>query len=162
MGIQLKDLKSSLALHPDSLPRFIMPNRDQVPAHFHITEVGHVAKRFIDCGGTLHDTTHTCLLQLHVADDVEHRMNAGTFAKILQLGGRVLPHDDLPVEVEYDCCVVAHFPIASATFASRYVNLQLGESHTACRAKAKCGSGDSGCGGHNAKTTGRSAEMACC
>ena len=64
--MKLNELKATLALAPDALPRFILPDGDVVPAHFHITEVGHVAKRFIDCGGTLHDTTDTCLLQTYV------------------------------------------------------------------------------------------------
>ncbi|MDQ2945053.1 MAG: DUF6428 family protein, partial [Acidobacteriota bacterium] len=114
--MKLHQLKATLALHPTALPLFILPDGDQIPAHFHVTEVGHIAKRFIDCGGTLHDTTDTCLLQTCVADDVDHRLNAGTFAKILQLGEQVLPHDNLEVEVEYDCCVVAQYPIASARF----------------------------------------------
>ena len=91
--MKLTELKAILREHPSAYPRFILPDGDQVPAHFHITEVGHVAKRFIDCGGKLHDKTDTCLLQTYVADDVDHRLNAGTFAKILDLGAQVLPHD---------------------------------------------------------------------
>jgi hypothetical protein len=155
--MKLHDLKATLALHPDALPRFILPDGDQIPAHLHITEVGHIAKRFIDCGGTLHDTTDTCLLQTYVADDVDHRLNAATFAKILQLGDRVLPHDQLEVEVEYDCCVVAQYPIASATFTGEFVELQLGEKHTDCLAKAKCGIADD-----QARADRRSATAGCC
>lgn len=145
LGMKLKDLKATLALHPDALPRFILPDGDQIPAHFHITEVGHVAKRFIDCGGKLHDTTDTCLLQTYVANDVEHRLTAGTFAKILQLGDQVLPHDDLDVQVEYDCCVVAQYPIATAELNGDHLELQLGEKHTACLAKDRCGIDGNGC-----------------
>ena len=145
-NMKLKDLKTTLALHPDAFPRFILPDGDQIPAHFHITEVGHVAKRFIDCGGKLHDTTDTCLLQTYVADDVDHRLNAGTFAKILQLGDQVLPHDDLEVEVEYDCCVVAQYPVASASLLGDHVDIQLGEKHTDCLAKEKCGIDGQSCG----------------
>src|SRR5256885_8933248 len=108
--MKLDELKSALRAHRESTARFILPDGDLIPAHFHITEVGHVAKRFIDCGGALHDKKETCLLQTHVGDDVNHRLNAQTFAKILDLGGRVLPGDDLDVEVEYDCCVTAQYP----------------------------------------------------
>jgi len=144
--MKLKDLKATLALHPEARPRFTLPDGDQIPAHFHITEVGHIAKRFIDCGGTLHDTSDTCLLQTYVADDVEHRLDAGTFAKILQLGDQVLPHDDLEVEVEYDCCVVAQYPVASAEFSGDHIEIQLGEKHTDCLAKEKCGIEGQSCG----------------
>ena len=144
--VKLKDLKATLALHPEALPRFIMPDGDQIPAHYHITEVGHIAKRFIDCGGKLHDTSHTCLLQTYVADDFEHRLNAGTFAKILQLGDQVLPHDDLEVELEYEDCSITQSPITSAVFTGEYIELQLGEKHTDCLAKEKCGIDGASCG----------------
>jgi hypothetical protein len=152
--MKLHDLKATLALHPNALPRFILPDGDQIPAHFHITEVGHVAKRFIDCGGKLHDTTDTCLLQTYVADDVDHRLDAGRLAKILQLGDRVLPHDDLEVEVEYDCCVVAQYPIASATFTGVHVDLHLREKHTACLATEKCGVDGGSCSTSAAEVAG--------
>lgn len=158
-AMKLRDLESVLALHPDALPRFTLPDGDSIPAHFHITEVGHVAKRFIDCGGTLHETTDTCLLQTYVADDVEHRLTAGAFAKILQLGDRIMPHDDLDVEVEYDCCVVAQYPIASARFGGQYVELQLGEKHTDCLAQAKCGIDGVGC---EATANEATAAASCC
>jgi hypothetical protein len=135
--VKLRDLKATLALYPNALPRFTLPDGDQIPAHFHITEVGHVTKRFIDCGGKLHDRKDTCLLQTWVADDYEHRLTAGRFAKILQLGDQVLPHDDLEVEVEYDCCVVAQYPIASAEFAGEQIEIQLGEKRTACLARER-------------------------
>lgn len=155
--MQLKTLKTILRTHPDRGVRFILPDADIIPAHFHITEVGHVSKRFIDCGGKLHDTTDTCLLQTYVADDVEHRLDGGTFAKILDLGAEVLPHDELPVEVEYDCCVVAQYPIASAELRE-FIEIQLGQKHTDCLAKQKCGV-DEGCGSADKAEIGAAA---CC
>lgn len=158
--MNLTDLKSLLRSRPSAPLRFTLPDGDQIPAHFHITEVGHVAKRFIDCGGTLHDTTDTCLLQTYVADDVEHRLNAGTFAKILDLGNQVLPHDDLEVEVEYDCCVVAQYPIASGEEQGDVIELKLGEKHTDCIAKEKCGIDGVGCG--SGERTAAGAASSCC
>jgi len=32
---------------------FELPNGNLVPNHFHVTEVGKVAKHFIDCGGMI-------------------------------------------------------------------------------------------------------------
>lgn len=161
-GVKLKDLKSTLALHPEALPRFVMPDGDQIPAHFHITEVGHIGKRFIDCGGKLHDKKDTCLLQTYVAHDVDHRLNAGTFAKILQLGDQVLPHDDLEVEVEYEDCSITQSPLTSAEFMGEYIDLQLGEKHTDCLAKAKCGIDGSSCGGGEKDESGKEATASCC
>jgi hypothetical protein len=144
--MQLTELKSILRTQASAYPRFILPDGDRVPAHFHITEVGHVTKRFIDCGGKVHERIDTCLLQTHVAEDFEHRLDAGTFAKILDLGGQVLPGDDLPVEVEYDCCVVAQYPIDSAQLNGEYIAFQLREKHTACLAKRKCETDGEACG----------------
>ncbi len=135
--MQLKQLKATLALYPEALPRFILPHGDEIPAHYHITEVGHVAKRFIDCGGKVHERTDTCLLQTWLGDEEDHRLKAGTFAKILQLGDKVLPHDELEVEVEYDCCVVAQYPVASAHFTGTHLDLQLGAKRTACLARER-------------------------
>jgi hypothetical protein len=135
--MKLNELKALLRAHPTALPRFTLPDGDQIPSHFHITEVGHVTKRFIDCGGMLHDRTETCLLQTWLGEDTEHRLHAGTFAKILDLGAKVLPHDDVEVEVEYDCCVVAQYPITTAEVAGEYIELQLGEKHTDCLARRR-------------------------
>jgi hypothetical protein len=154
--MKLADLKTLLRAHPAAFPRFIMPDGDQIPAHFHITEVGHVAKRFIDCGGKLHDKTDTCLLQTYVADDVDHRLNAGTFAKILDLGAQVLPHDAVEVEVEYEDCALTQSPITSAAVTGDFIEFQLGEKHTDCLAKAKCGIDGNACG------TGTTAPASAC
>ncbi len=156
--MKLKDLKTTLALYPDALPRFTLPDGDQIPAHFHITEVGHVTKRFIDCGWKLHDLKDDCLLKAWVADDLEHRLTAARFAKILQLGDEVLPHDDLEVEVEYDCCVVAQYPIASAEFTGDHIELQLGNKRTDCLASERLESEDSCCGSPKEDT----AAASCC
>jgi hypothetical protein len=137
--MKLLELKSVLRTHPSLQVRLILPDGDHVPAHFHITEVGHIAKRFIDCGGTVHNRTNTCLLQTYVADDVDHRLSAGGFAKILDLGQQVLPHDDLEVEVEYEDCALSQYPIESAEVVGDHVELRLREKHTACLAKEKCG-----------------------
>jgi hypothetical protein len=143
--MKLNELKTILRSQPAALPRFIMPDGDQIPAHFHITEVGHIAKRFIDCGGKLHDKTDTCLLQTYVADDIDHRLNAGTFAKILDLGAQVLPRENLEVELEYEDCAITQSPITRAELNGDFIDLQLGEKHTDCLAKATCGIDGEGC-----------------
>ena len=33
--------------------KFLLPNGDLIPDHFHVTEVGIVTKNFIDCGGVI-------------------------------------------------------------------------------------------------------------
>ena len=149
--MKLNELKALLRSHPAAYPRFVLPDGDQIPAHFHITEVGHVTKRFIDCGGTLHDKTDRCVLQTWVADDLDHRLDARTFAKILDLSAQVLPHDDLEVEVEYDCCVVSQYPIDEARTKGNRIELRLGRKHTDCLAREKCGV--DGCGSDSETAT---------
>lgn len=34
---------------------FQLPNGTLVPNHFHVTEIGQITKKFIDCGGTLRE-----------------------------------------------------------------------------------------------------------
>ena len=158
----LKELKSVLRARPDAQPRFVLPEGGRVPAHFHVTEVGHITKRFIDCGGTLHAATDTCLLQTYVADDWEHRLDAGTLARILDLGEQILPHDDLEVEVEYEDRGVSQYPIASAGDEGEAILLQLAGKHTDCLAKEKCGIDGGCCGGDSAPTSAKTAAAGCC
>ncbi|HSP63151.1 MAG TPA: DUF6428 family protein [Pyrinomonadaceae bacterium] len=143
--MKLSELKSILGIHPTLFPRFILPDGDQVPAHYHLTEVGHVAKNFIDCGGTTRKT-ESCTLQLWSNDsDMEHRLDAGKFVKILQLGGRVLPHRDLDVEVEYDDYANSQFPITSCEVNGEHIDFTLSTKHTDCLARQKCGIGEDSC-----------------
>jgi hypothetical protein len=135
--MKLSEIKAALRSHPLAYPRFTLPDGDQIPAHFHITEVGYVTKRFIDCGGMLHDRNHTCVLQTWLGDDVDHRLKAGTLAKILDLGAQVIPHDDLDVAIEYDCCVVSQYPISSAEVVGDNIEFQLGQDGTDCLARRR-------------------------
>ena len=136
--MKLHELRSFLRAHPASFPRFILPGGQLIPAHFHITEVGHVAKKFVDCGGTFRERD-ACVLQTYVSDDLDHRLHAGRFADILDLGRPILPGDDLEVEVEWDCCVVSQYPITSACTIESRLEFQLAARHTDCLAKKKCG-----------------------
>lgn len=154
--MKLSQFKSHLRAHPDAFPRFILPSGEQIPAHFHVTEVGHVAKKFVDCGGTFRDSA-ACVLQTYVARDFEHRLTSGRLADILDLGQPILPNDDLEVNVEWDCCVVSQYPItAFATFDDR-IEFQLAAKHTDCLAQEKCGIGADSCGSVAAK-----AAAVCC
>ncbi|MEY2518831.1 MAG: hypothetical protein QOF24_590 [Verrucomicrobiota bacterium] len=134
--MKLSDLRSVLEKYPDTLPRFVLPDGDFIPPHAHVTEVGHVVKNFIDCGGVMR-RSETVLLQTHVGQDTDHRLKTDRFAKILQLGGKVLPHDQLEVEVEYDCCVVAQYPVAEVNPAGAHLDVILGKRRTQCLAQER-------------------------
>ena len=134
--MKLSDLRAVLEQHPNTLPHFVLPDGDSIPAHAHVTEVGHVVKNFIDCGGLI-GKSETVVLQTHVGQDIDHRLNSGTFAKILKLGERVLPHDQLDVEVEYDCCVVAQYPVLEVRPAGDHLDVLLGKRQTQCLAQER-------------------------
>ena len=49
--MKLSEIKSALSKVNEVT--FALPNGEQVPPHFHVTEVGNIQKHFIDCGGTI-------------------------------------------------------------------------------------------------------------
>ena len=130
------DLENALQANPELFPRFVLPDGDYIPAHAHLTEVGHLVRNFIDCGG-LTGKEEKVVLQTHVGSDTDHRLRSDRFAKILQLGSRVIPSTDLDVDVEYDCCVVAQYPIAEITPDGEHLNLILQRGRTQCRARER-------------------------
>ena len=127
----------ALALH------LMLPDGAFIPAHFHGTEVGRVQKDFIDCGGTVRSAT-SCVLQVWVADDRDHRLETTKLAGILRLAAPVLKAPDLPVEVEYEDGRVSQFPVSAAEVTPSGVLFHLGSKHTACLAPDRCGVGPAG------------------
>jgi hypothetical protein len=134
--MKLRELQGMLTEYPKTFPRFVLPNSDCIPAHAHVTEIGHVVRNFIDCGG-LTGREEKVLLQTHVGNDIDHRLQSDRLAKILRLGSRVIPSADLDVDVEYDCCVVAQYPITEATPDGEHLNLILQRGRTQCRARER-------------------------
>ena len=136
--MKLSLLTSLLQAHPDKQFRLILPSRDAVPVSFHITEVAHVQKRFLDCGGALH-TTNTCQLQAWVHTDTDHRLLAGKMAGVLGLAQKVLPENqDLDIEIEYEDTAISQYPVADYAVTDSEVILSLTAKHTDCLAKAVC------------------------
>jgi hypothetical protein len=144
--MKILELQGVLETHSNSFPRFVLPDGSHIPLHAQITEVGHAVKNFIDCGGLV-GREEKIVLQTHVGSNTDHRLKSDRFAKILQLGARVLPHSDLDVCVEYDCCVVSQYPISEAKIEGEYLDFILDREHTQCRAKerAKAAQSDTCC-----------------
>jgi hypothetical protein len=140
----VRELRSILAVHADSKMHWMLPDRSFVPVHYHITEVGRVQKDFIDCGGTVRSVA-SCLLQVWVADDTDHRLETTKLAAIMQIAEPVLKSDDLPVEVEYEEEAISQYPIAGVEVTPAGLLFSLGTKHTACLAPEKCGVDGSGC-----------------
>jgi hypothetical protein len=144
--MNLTEFKKLLSDHPGKLMRFVLPGGKSIPRHYHITEVGHVKKDFIDCGGTIR-TASACVLQAWVAaNDEDHRLEAGKLAAILLMADKILPGADLPVEVEYEAPVISQFTIAGSRLASDAIVFQLKKKHTDCLAKESCGLDGGSCG----------------
>src|SRR5438270_2118265 len=120
----LQDLQNALEANPRRFPRFVLPDGDYIPARAHVTEVGHVIRNFIDCGG-LTGKEEKVVLQTHLGNDTDHRLSSDRFAKILQLGDSVLPNHNLDVDIEYDCCVIAQYPICEARVEGANISLIL-------------------------------------
>jgi hypothetical protein len=142
----VSEFTSILAIHPEKLVRFIFDDGDVIPAHYHVTEVGHVKKDFIDCGGTVRSQA-TCLLQTWTHDDdKEHRLDSSKLLSILSLAGRHFPIADLEVEVEYEDCVISQFPVTGVEIHEDAITFWLADKHTACLAPEKCGLDGGACG----------------
>ena len=137
-------LERALAAAPDRPVHLMLPSGDFVPAHFHVTEVGRVRKDFIDCGGTVRSSS-ACVLQVWVADDKDHRLQASKLLDITKAAEALSIEDDLPVEIEYDSGVISQYPVVGAEHTSCGLIFYLGGKHTACLAPQKCGVGGGCC-----------------
>lgn len=140
----VKEFCAALATNPNATMHWMLPDKSFVPAHYHITEVGRVQKDFIDCGGTVRSST-ACMLQVWVANDVDHRLESSKLASIMDVAAPLLQSDELPVEVEYEEGVISQYPIGGMEVTPSGLLFYLGTKHTACLAPEKCKVGDTGC-----------------
>jgi arsenite methyltransferase len=142
--MKLSQFKALLESNRDKQFRLVLPNNKSVPIQFHITEVAHVQKRFIDCGGRIH-VAETCQLQAWVWKDTDHRLAAGKMADILKISEKVLPQNiDLDIEIEYEDTTISQYPVTRHLVTDDAVTLYLSNKHTDCLAKDVCLPGDAG------------------
>ena len=100
---------------------FQLPDQSLVPNHFHITEVGEITKRFIDCGGTVRKET-VVNFQLWNANDYDHRLHPEKLLKIIELSEKNLAIDNDSWAYHF----VVRF-VSGACRSYRYIN------HRSCR-----------------------------
>jgi len=126
---------SDFKMHLDGVERLVfgLQNGSVVPAHFHVTEVGQVAKNFIDCGGTVR-TELTVNFQLWEAEDFDHRLAPQKLKDIISLSEKVLGLKDAEIEVEYQQQTIGKFGLE---FDGK--NFLLTSKTTACLAEDQCG-----------------------
>lgn len=121
-------LQSNIALN------FQLENGEDIPKHFHITEVGFIQKHFIDCGGT-ERIEKKVNFQLWVDNtDPAHRLEASKLMKIIELSEQIIELPDAEIEVEYQQSTIGKFGLDY-----QGNSLVLTSSKTACLALDQCG-----------------------
>ena len=138
--MNINQLYITLCRNHDKPLLIMLPNGEFVPENFHVTEVGKVTKQFIDCGGTERETI-ACVLQVWVANDVDHRLKSNKLAKILELAEPLVgaTNGHLPVEIEYGSEYVSQYPLGDVEVTPGGLLFVLGAKKTACLAPDKCG-----------------------
>lgn len=112
---------------------FKLSDGTTIPAHFHVTEVGQVDKRFIDCGGVIrHESVVN--FQLWSADDVNHRLNPNKLLDIIRQSEDKLNISDAAIEVEYQSQTIGKYAL---DFDGK--SFLLLNKNTACLAADSCG-----------------------
>ena len=129
--MKLSEIKSALSEVNEVI--FTLPNGDQVPPHFHVTEVGNIQKHFIDCGGTIRKES-VINFQLFTATDYDHRLSAQKLRSIIELSEEKLGLENLEIEVEYQGDTIGKYGLEFQNGV-----FQLTSTQTDCLAKDKCG-----------------------
>ncbi|MGL2993908.1 DUF6428 family protein [Flavobacterium sp. TSSA_36] len=112
---------------------FSLHDGSLVPIHFHVTEVGIVHKKFIDCGGTIREET-VVNFQLWNANDTEHRIKPTKLLNIIALSEKKLGIEDFEVEVEYQNETIGKYALGF-----NGTHFLLLTKNTDCLAKENCG-----------------------
>jgi len=154
--VKLSAFKSALDQNPDLSLAILLPSGNNVPAHFHITEVGRTEKDFVDCGGK---TRHLAFasLQVWVADDVDHRLPAGKLAAIIDKATCLLGEDDPEMQVECQEGTIGLFSVEASEVTNGSLVFALANKQTACLALEVCipdSKEEEGCCGSNSSCCG--------
>lgn len=129
--MNLTEIKSALSEINEVM--FSLPSGEQVPPHFHVTEVGNIQKHFIDCGGTIRKES-VINFQLFTAIDDDHRLSAQKLQSIIQLSEDKLGLENLEIEVEFQGDTISKYGLEFQNGV-----FKLTPTQTDCLAKDKCG-----------------------
>jgi Family of unknown function (DUF6428) len=122
-----------LAIEEGTPLNFTLEDGSPVPQHYHLTEIGRLQKRFIDCGGLLRDEEKISL-QLWYASDVDHRLTSEKLLKIIKIGEEKIGLPNVEIEVEYQNTTIGKYSLQKGEFG-----FILANSQTACLASDSCG-----------------------
>ncbi|SIN71051.1 DUF6428 family protein [Algoriphagus halophilus] len=117
--------------------RFVLPNGELIPSHFHVTEIGQINKKFIDCGGKIREEKSVSF-QLWEDGDFNHRLGAKKLLHIIDLSIQALGLEDHGIEVEYQGDTIGKYGIQVMDG-----NIYLTSKQTTCLAKETCGAPNS-------------------
>ena len=128
--------------HLDAVPEnklvvFKTPDDKFIPFHYHVTEVGINNKKFKDCGGNARDISYASI-QLWVANDFDHRINAGKLRSIL-INTITEIEVDYDLLVEYETETLSLYNIDSLESVNGNFIFKLKKHKTDCLAPDKCG-----------------------
>jgi hypothetical protein len=139
------ELYQAVSGNPDVPVHIMLPSGEFVPSHFHISEIGRVQKDFIDCGGVKRQMV-TCLMQIWIAQDYDHRLNSSKLKTILELAKTVFDsaEGNLPIEFEHDGESVSQYPLLNVEATPSGLLFLLAKKHTDCLAPDRCGVGANG------------------
>lgn len=112
---------------------FQLENGSFVPGHFHVTEVGQITRKFIDCGGVIRNEK-VVNFQLWNANDLEHRLKPAKLLNIIKLSEEKLGIEDAEIEVEYQSGTIGKYDLE---FNGNHFILK--NKQTACLAQDACG-----------------------
>jgi len=125
---EIKEILSTL----DNV-EFKLENGTTVPEHFHVTEIGQINKKFIDCGGVIREEK-IINFQLWNANDFDHRLKPSKLLNIIKLSEDKLGIEEGEVEVEYQEGTIGKYDLDFD--GSKFI---LKNKFTACLAEDSCG-----------------------
>jgi hypothetical protein len=109
---------------------FLNTNGKIIPNHFHITELGQINKRFIDCGGTIR-TESVISMQLWEGVDLWHRIEP---SKLIDITTEKLNLENSEIEIEYQDESIGKYGVAFENG-----KFKLTTKNTTCLASNSCG-----------------------
>ena len=129
--MNVKDFKNTLSTLEKLT--FVLPNGSHVAPHFHLTEVGEITKKYVDCGGTVR-REKIANFQLWTADDHDHRLSPLKVIDIIEMAEKEIGLENLEIEVEYQSETIGKYGLEFQE--GRFL---LKATRTDCLAKEKCG-----------------------
>ena len=139
----VETLRQLLHEHADKRVAFLLPSGSPVPLHFHITELGQVTKKFVDCGGVRREDT-CAMLQIWVANDTDHVLLASKLGQIMSHASELGIRATDRIECEYKPDHMSIFQLTDYTVNDKALLLQLADKNTACLSPDKCGLDENG------------------